>query len=127
MQQAQAVFVPLVEAISRLLAQQAQAIHDGRADDLPALAHLLAQHMALMRSVRAGSATPAWRIALQELQQRAAANLDMLNRRQRDVQRSLDALGAGSALLQHNQNNRVYAAAGMLSAGPLRGQSYATA
>lgn len=117
-----------LDDIAQLLDQQAQAVLDGHADALPALARALnAQLARLVAEFGRSALPPSERVRLRELHTRVWATLEMLNRRLRDTQRSLDALSRGNAVLQAAQANRVYAAAGQLAAPAWRSQALARA
>ena len=105
-----------LDALDTLLDEQAQAVLEGHADALAPLSATLNSRLAALRLAVTRLPSEAQQARLRALHSRARANLEMLNRRQLDVQRSLDALGNGNTLLQDGQNNRVYAAAGRLAA-----------
>ncbi|WP_298927237.1 hypothetical protein [uncultured Ramlibacter sp.] len=116
-----------LDALPYLLDQQAQAVLDGQADALPGLSVILNSRLAALRASITRLPTPEQQDRLRALHGRARANQDMLNRRQLDVQRAIDALGQGDPLLQSAQSNRVYAAAGMLTAPAVRGRGFVQA
>jgi hypothetical protein len=111
----------LVE-LERLLDRQVDAIRQGDADALPALAEQLRQRLGQLAAGR--TLAPGCRPALASLMQRAGASQAMLARRQRDVERSLKALTAGMPGLQDMQALRVYGASGLLAATPWRSRGF---
>ena len=117
----------LLDALGALLDRQAQAILEGRADDLAPLDAAIQMGLRQLAASGWRPRNPAEVAALRALQQRARAGQAMLARRQMDVQQVLDALGQGSESLQHTQSQRLYASAGRMGAPVLRGQHYLSA
>jgi hypothetical protein len=114
-----------LDELDRLLGQQAQAIRQGDADALPALAEQLQQRLGLLARGTRGQPLPqAWRARLQALIRRAHGSQSALARRQHDVERSLAALAANLPGLQQLQAGRVYGAGGTLGATPWRSRGF---
>ena len=113
--------------LSSLLAEQADALREGQADALPALADSLAQGLRLLRSMGTAAGDAGARRRLTALHARARANLQLLHARQLDAMRALEALGAGNTLLGDLQTRRVYAAAGGLTSAARPARSFASA
>lgn len=104
----------VLEQIALLLEHQRALVLAGNADALPEvgskLSFLLGQAAA-----HAGTAlAPAQRQRLLNVQKQALAIGAMLNRRQADVQRGLDALGSGNGSMHTLQSCKVYAPAGLM-------------
>lgn len=115
-------------ALEGLLARQSQALRDGDADALPALAAEVRPHLAaLARLAPRGRAPQALRPLIEGLQAQAAASQVALGRRLHDVQQSLDALGAGSARLQDHQLRGTYGRAGTPAGGVVSAGGYGRA
>ena len=111
--------------LERLLCRHTQAIAQGDADALPALAEQLRQRLALLASATRGQPQPhTWTPQLRSLIQRARASQSVLARRQHDVERSLKALAAGLPGLQELQARRVYGANGTLGAAGWRSRGF---
>ncbi len=117
----------LLAGLSALLERQAQALLEGRADELPALDASIRQGLlALRRGAQAGVPLGSPQV-LVELQQQAAANQAMLQRRAGEVQQRLAALGAGSARFEDARARNTYAPVGGLASAGQRGQALARA
>lgn len=116
-----------LDALDRLLEEQAAAMLGGNADALAPLAASLNRQLAAVRSTLNGLPSEPQQTRLRALHSRARANNTILSRRQIAVQRALDALGQGDSQLQDAQSNRVYAAAGRMSSPAVRGRAFAQA
>jgi len=115
---------PALDELARLLEEQAEALLHGHADLLPALARELHRRLTNLQTLAAHMAwTPEARERLATLRVRAHANQVMAARRQVDVQKSLDALGAHAPRLQNAQAQQVYGNAGGMGLGGVRGQA----
>ncbi len=104
----------LLDSIELLLESQRALVLEGTADSLPVLGTRLSSALGQLL-VHAG--TPhmaAQRQRVEAIQKQAMTVGTMLNRRQSDVRRSLDALGHSHSHISEMQARRVYAPAGLL-------------
>jgi hypothetical protein len=102
------------DQIALLLETQRALVLAGDADALPEIGSKLSS---LLRQAAASAGTalaPAQRQRLLHIQKQAVAVGAMLNRRQSDVQRGLDALGHANSHIHELQTCKVYAPAGLM-------------
>ena len=119
-------FPEQMDHLEALLARQREAILQGEADALPRLAEQLHGRLTALLNSPLRARTPEERIRLQDLRKRSFVNRELINARQTDIKRSLDALSQGTPAAPAPQANWVYAAAGLLESSS-RGRSLAKA
>ena len=100
--------------IEKLLEEQREMVLSGNADALPESGSQLAALLQQAGRCAGESLAPAQRQCLGEIQKQVRALGCMLNRRQSDVQRRLDAFGRSNRQINDMQTCKVYAPAGLM-------------
>ncbi|MES2423171.1 MAG: hypothetical protein V4562_01975 [Pseudomonadota bacterium] len=104
----------LLEQIALLLETQRELVLAGDADALPEAGNKLSFLLGQAAAQTGTALAPALRQRLVDIQKQALAIGAMLNRRQSDVQRGLDALGRANGQINDVQSCKVYAPAGLM-------------
>lgn len=104
----------LLDSVELLLESQRTLVLEGVADALPVLSTSLSQALGQLLAYAGTPEMAAQRSRVESVQKQALTVGLLLNRRQSDVRRALDALGASHATLAAMQTQRVYAPAGLL-------------
>ncbi|MBL0423321.1 hypothetical protein JI739_23495 [Ramlibacter sp. AW1] len=113
--------VPGLAGLQALMERQRSALVEGRADDLHALGAQIRQQIAQIKQA-AGQVGPPpadaqARSEIEQLNQLATMNLELLQRRLVETQSAIGALGAGVPALEESKAMTTYEAAGRMEAG----------
>jgi hypothetical protein len=118
--------VPALAGLQALMERQRHALMEGNADELAALGAQLKVQVAQIRHAAHRAEGPprneAARAELEQLNQLAMTNLELLQRRLVETQSSMEALGPGVALLEETRARMTYESAGRMDTLPASGR-----